>query len=113
MTHRIDLCPENTAAADLLRPEKNDRSGIGVYYVDEWLKPLKSLTLPDGTRLTAKRRGLKITLTLGDRKGEGLMRRLDVGRDPAAMLRAALEEAARPLDARLVAEEGRVLLERE
>jgi NAD(P)-dependent dehydrogenase (short-subunit alcohol dehydrogenase family) len=41
-----------------------------------------------------KRRGLKITLTVGAKKGEGLMRRLDVSPDPVAMLDAALQEAA-------------------
>ena len=36
-----------------------------------------------------------ITLAVGAKKGEGLMRRLDVSRDPVAMLNAALQEAAK------------------
>jgi len=51
--------------------------------------------LPDGTRVSCKRKGLKITLAVGTKKGEGLMRRLDVSRDPVAMLQAALAEAAK------------------
>ncbi len=109
---RIELCSEDPAAAELLRPEKNDRSGIGVHYVDACLKPLKAgVPLPDGTRFSAKRRGLKITLSLGPRKGEGLMRRLSVSSDPVLMLRAALDEAGDKLGIRLVSEGGKLWLE--
>jgi hypothetical protein len=51
--------------------------------------------LPDGTRVSCKRKGLKITLSVGTKKGEGLMRRLDVSRDPVVMLSTALNEAAK------------------
>ena len=47
-----------------------------------------------GTRVSCKRKGLKITLTVGTKKGEGLLRRLEVSRDPVVMLQAALREAA-------------------
>lgn len=108
----IDLAPENTSATDQLRPEKNDRSGIGVHYVDTYLKPLRAgVTLPDGTKFSAKRRGLKVTLTLGAQKGDGLMRRLTVSEDPVVMLRSALDEAGAMLGARLFAEGGRLILE--
>lgn len=110
---KIDLCPENTAATDQLRVEKNDRSGIGVHYVDAYLKPLKAgITLPDGLKFSAKRRGLKVTLALGTQKGEGLMRRLTVSRDPVEMLRAALNEAGSKIGVRLFAEDGRLMLEK-
>lgn len=110
---KIDLAPENPAAADQLKPERNDRSGIGVHYVDACLKPLRSgITLPDGVKFSARRRGLKITLTLGDAKGEGLMRRLAVGPDPIRMLHAALAEAGAKLGVQLSAREGRFWLER-
>ena len=110
---RTELCPANASATDMLRPEKNDRSGIGVHYVDAFLKPLKAgVALPDGTKFSAKRRGLKVTLTLGTAKGECLMRRLQVSRDPVAMLAAALEEAGIKIGARLVAEDGKLWLER-
>lgn len=124
----IDLAPENTAAPEMLRAEKNDRSMIGVHYVDAYLKPLKAgVALPDGTRFSAKRRGLKITFTLtppkppavdatpapapAPAKGEGLMRRLAIGPDPVAMLRAALDEAGAALGVRLIATGGRLCLE--
>jgi hypothetical protein len=58
-----------------------------------------------------KRRGLKVTLTVGERQGEGLMRRLAVGPDPAAMLRAALLEAANAAGVHLVFEDGAIYLE--
>ena len=51
--------------------------------------------LPDGTRVGCKRKGLKITLTVGTKKGEGLLRRLAVSADPVVMLPAALHEAAK------------------
>ena len=62
--------------------------------------------LPDGTAVKCKRRGLKIVLSVGDKKGEGLMRRLDVSRDPVVMLDAALQEAAKSAGVQLTIEEG-------
>ena len=46
-------------------------------------------------RLSCKRKGLKINLVVGSKKGEGLLRRLDVSKDPVVMLDAALQEAAK------------------
>ncbi len=88
------LCDLNLAAKDKLPPAFPDKSGIGVHYTNAILKPM-NVTLPDGTRVACKRRGLKINLVVGAKKGEGLMRRLDVSRDPVVMLEAALQEAAR------------------
>jgi hypothetical protein len=51
--------------------------------------------LEDGTRIACKRKGLKISLIVGTKKGEGLMRRIDVSRDPVRMLHSALQEAAK------------------
>jgi hypothetical protein len=87
------LCDVNVTAVDRLPAKTDDKSGIGVHYVDAYLKPM-NVTLGDGTSVKAKRRGLKITVTAGTKKGEGLMRRLDVGPDPQVMLQAALQEAA-------------------
>ena len=87
------LCDINAAAVEKLPPGFNDKSGIGVHYTDAFLKPMNT-KLADGTRVSCKRKGLKVTLTVGTKKGEGLMRRLDVSRDPVVMLRAALDEAA-------------------
>jgi len=90
----IKLCDLNPAARDKLPPAAPDKSGIGVHYVDAFLAPMNA-ALPDGTRVSCKRRGLRITLRVGAKKGDGLMRRIDVGADPVLMLDAALQEAAR------------------
>ncbi len=87
------LCDINPAAAGKLPPSTPDKSGIGVHYIDAFLAPMYA-ALPDGTRVACKRRGLKITLRVGAKKGDGLMRRLDVSADPVVMLPAALQEAA-------------------
>lgn len=88
------ICDINTDAKGKLSREINDKSGIGVHYTDAFIKPMNT-TLADGTRVSCKRRGLKITLVIGSQKGEGLMRRLDVSRDPVVMLNSALQEAAK------------------
>jgi hypothetical protein len=88
------LCDINPAAKDKLPPVFAEKSGIGSHYVDAFLKPMNT-KLPDGTRVGCKRKGLKITLTVGTKKGEGLMRRLAVSKDPVVMLDAALQEAAK------------------
>jgi hypothetical protein len=88
------LCDINPAAKDKLPPGFAEKSGIGSHYVDAFLKPMNT-KLPDGTRVGCKRKGLKITLTVGTKKGEGLMRRLAVSKDPVVMLEAALQEAAK------------------
>lgn len=90
----IKLCEINQAAKDKLPPAFAEKSGIGSHYVDAFVKPMNT-KLPDGTRVGCKRKGLKITLTVGTKKGEGLMRRLTVSKDPIVMLRAALEDAAK------------------
>jgi len=87
------LCDVDTGAVAKLPPGAPDTSGIGVHYVDAFLKPMNA-TLEDGTRVTCRRKGLKVTLAVGDRKGEGLLRRIEAGGDAVAMLRAALREAA-------------------
>jgi hypothetical protein len=90
----VKLCDINPAAIEKLPPAFSEKSGIGSHYTDAFLKPMNT-KLPDGTRVACKRKGLKITLTVGTKKGEGLLRRLEVSRDPVVMLRAALAEAAR------------------
>jgi len=89
----IKLCDINSAATEKLGPEVNDKSGIGVHYIDAFIKPMNT-RLEDETKVSCKRKGLKLTLAVGDKKGTGLMRRLDVSMDPEVMLRAALKEAA-------------------
>jgi len=90
---KVKLCDINAAAVEKLPGKMDDKSGIGVHYIDAYLKPMNA-KLPDGTQIKCKRRGLKITLTAGTRKGDGIMRRLAKGPDPVVMLQAALQEAA-------------------
>src|SRR6266568_9154647 len=90
----IKICDINEAAKEKLPPKFSEKSGIGAHYTDAFIKPMNT-KLPDGTRVSCKRKGLKITLTVGTKKGEGLMRRLEVGKDPVVMLNAALQEAAK------------------
>src|ERR1700761_9175530 len=91
---KTKLCDLNPAAADSLPGKMEDKSGVGVHYVDAYIKPM-NLKLPDGTPVKCKRRGLKIVFSAGGKKGEGLLRRLDAGPDPIVMLDAALQEVAR------------------
>jgi hypothetical protein len=103
------LCDINAAAKEKLPPGFADKSGIGVHYMDAFLKPMNT-KLPDGTRVACKRKGLKVMLTIGTKKGEGLMRRLDVSKDPVVMLNAALQEAARAAGVELKITENEILL---
>ena len=106
---KAKLCDLNAAAADKLPGKMDDKSGIGVHYIDAFIKPMNA-KLPDGTAVRAKRRGLKVTLTVGTKKGEGLMRRLDVSKDPVEMLDAALKEAAKSAGVELSIEDGAIYL---
>lgn len=103
------LCDVNPAARERLPEFTDDKSGIGVHYVDAYVKPM-NVKLEDGTQVKCKRRGLKIVLTLGSKKGEGLMRRRDVGRDPVVMLDAALKEAALAAGSELTVEDGTIFI---
>src|SRR6516162_1210210 len=103
------LCDVNAAAKEKLPPAFTDKSGIGVHYTDAFLKPMNT-KLPDGTRVSCKRKGLKITLAVGTKKGEGLMRRLAVSRDPVVMLSAALQEAAKAAGIQLQVTDKEILL---
>jgi hypothetical protein len=103
------LCEVSAAAVTKLPQHTDDKSWIGVHYVDAYVKPMNA-KLEDGTPVKCKRRGLKITLSVGTKKGEGLMRRLDVSTDPVAMLDAALQEAARGAGVELSIEGGAVFI---
>jgi hypothetical protein len=103
------LCDVPAAAKEKLPEHTGDKSGIGVHFVDAFIKPM-NVQLADGTRVRCKRRGLKITLTVGDKKGEGLLRRLEVSRDPVLMLNAALQEAAKAAGVELSIDDGAVYI---
>jgi hypothetical protein len=103
------LCDLNTAAKEKLPPGFTEKSGIGSHYVDAFIKPMNT-KLPDGTRVGCKRKGLKITLVVGAKKGDGLMRRLQVSRDPVVMLQAALQEAAKAAGVELQITDTEILI---
>ena len=106
---RVKLCDVNQDAVNKLPGAMDDKSGIGVHYIDAWIKPMNT-KLEDGTAIRCKRRGLKITLTAGGKKGDGLMRRLDVSTDPVVMLNAALQEAAQAAGVELAVEDGTIFV---
>src|SRR5476649_1786247 len=103
------LCDINVAAIEELPPTFAEKSGIGSHYVDAFIKPMNT-KLPDGTRVGCKRKGLKLTLTVGTKKGEGLMRRIAVSKDPVMMLSAALQEAAKIAGVELKITETEILI---
>ena len=88
-----------------------DGSEVGANYTDAFLKCLSG-TLSDGTKLHAKRRGIKITVKLGEESGESLMRRIEHGPDAQAILSAALDEAMGAVGCRVLVEDGAIWLER-
>jgi hypothetical protein len=103
------LCDVNRAAREKLPEHTGDKSGVGVHYVDAYIKPM-NLKLPDGTPVKCKRKGLKIVLSAGGKKGEGLLRRVALGPDPVLMLDAALQEAARAAGIPLTVEDNAIFL---
>jgi hypothetical protein len=104
---KVRICDVNAAAGDKLPEHTGDKSGIGVHYMDAYIKPM-NVKLEDGTPVKCKRRGLKIVLSAGAKKGEGLMRRIDVSRDPVVMLNAALQEAAKAAGIELSVADGAI-----
>src|ERR1700686_4653625 len=107
---KVKLCDVNPDAEGNLPQHTGDKSGIGVPYVDAYIKPM-NVKLEDGTPVKCKRRGLKIVLSAGSKKGEGLMRRIDVSPAPAVMLDAALQEAAKAAGIELMVEDGAIFIE--
>ncbi len=103
------LCDINSAAVEKLPPTFAEKSGIGVHYTDAFIKPMNT-KLPDGTRVSCKRKGLKITLAVGTKKGEGLMRRIDVSKDPVVMLKSALADAAKAAGVQLEITDKEILI---
>jgi len=107
---KTKLCDVNPQASQKLPKFTDDKSGVGVHYVDAYVKPMNT-KLPDGTAVKCKRKGLKITLHVGAKKGEGLLRRLAYSGDPVVMLDAALQEAAKGAGVGLSIEDGQIFLE--
>jgi hypothetical protein len=107
---RITIVFDEAKARATLEGAMPDGSGVGVNYVDVVAKASKQ-TLPDGRKLLLKRKGLKLTLSIGDRQGEALLRRLDHGPDVHTIVRKALEGAALAAGARASLEPGAVHLD--
>jgi hypothetical protein len=87
------IATENLEAEKFIPPAAPDNSGIGINYADAYIKPL-NVQLEGGPKIVCKRKGLKILLSIGDRTGEAVMRRVDHGPDVRQILRRALESAA-------------------
>ena len=79
--------------------------------MDAFIAPMNA-ALPDATatRVSCKRKGLKITLRVGTKSGGGIMRRLTVSRDPVVMLEAALQEAAKAAGVQLQITDTEILI---
>ena len=101
---------ENPVAAEWLPENKPDGSGIGANYVDAFLKPL-NCELEDALRLACNRRGLKITVSVGARNGDAILRRIAHGPDVRAILHAALSEAFAQADAKCEPGDGNIRVE--
>ena len=105
----IKLCDINPAAREKLPSVFRDKSGIGVHYVDAFIAPMNA-SLPDNLRVSCKRKGLRVTLRVGAKKGDGLMRRLDVSADPVVMLKAALQDASKAAGVQLEITDNEILI---
>lgn len=107
---RLLLVKENLEAEKLIPPAAPDGSGIGANYVDAYIKPWNA-TMENGTKVICRRQGLKITLTVGDKVGDAIIRRVDHGPDVRDMLQAALNAAAARAGAKIVLDNGNIYLE--
>ena len=107
---RVKIGDVNPRAKDQLPAVKPDASGVGVNYADAYLKPFRA-QLEDGSKVFCKRRGLELRLSIGEREGRSLLRRLEHGPDVENILRQALEEAAENAGAVFVEEDGALFLD--
>lgn len=101
---KLSLGKENTDAEQLIPPAAPDSSGIGINYIDAYIKPINT-TLEDGQKITCRRVGLKILLSIGDTSGEAIIQRVDHGPDVRNMLREALRAASQKAGAEFVVED--------
>jgi hypothetical protein len=106
----VTIAFDQAKAEATLLGEMPDGSGVGVNYVDVIAKASKQ-TLPDGRKLLLKRKGLKLTLAIGEKQGEALLRRLEHGPEVEAVVRRALEAAALAAGAMASLEPGALRLE--
>ena len=96
---------------DQLLPEhKPDGSRVGVNYCDAFGKCLNG-TLPDGRTLAYKRRGLQLTLTLGEQKATALLDRWAGQEDARRITETAMTKLAEQLGYRFRYENRQVIFE--
>ena len=107
---KIRIADVNPAAAELIPPNQPDASGIGVNYTEAYLKVI-DMELEPGKKVTCKRKGLMISLAIGDKTGEALMRYIEDGPDVKNILRRAIENAAENAGAKFLVEDGTIYLE--
>jgi hypothetical protein len=107
---RVSIPTDEKLLDTYLPTAKPDGSGVGVNYADQVLKMLKQ-TLPDGRKFAAKRRGLKVSVTIGEQSGHAIMRRIEHGPDARLIFERALVAAAREAGAELTREPGAVHLD--
>jgi len=107
---KFKLNDENLTSEDLLPPNAQDRSGVGVNYADEYIKKINT-RLEDGTFVKCKRRGLRITMMVGQAKGEALINRIEHGPDPKVMLNHALTSATKATGWNFIIEDGAMYIE--
>ncbi len=107
---KVKIAAVNTKAEAKLPPHEKDGSMIGVNYAEAYIQPL-NVELEDGRKVACKRKGLRILLSIGETKGEGLMRRVANGPDPRNILRCALEEAAQAAGSTFTIDDNAIYLE--
>ena len=89
---KVKLIDESPDAERWLPSAEPDGSELGINYADAYIKPMNKL-LEDGTQVSCKRRGLKLSVQVGEQQGEAIMRRLEHGPDVQDILQAALAAA--------------------
>lgn len=102
---KLKINEENVEAEALIPPAQPDNSGIGVNYADAYLKAM-NVELEDGRKVVCKRKGLRINVSVGDAKGDALMRKRENGPDVKQILRCALQEASTAAGLSFAVEEG-------
>ena len=66
---KVKLCDTNPEAeSKLVANGFEDKSGVGVHYMDAFIKPMNT-ELEDGTKVTCKRKGIKLQRARRDSKG--------------------------------------------
>lgn len=107
---KVRIADENVEAEKLIPPAAPDGSGIGINYIDQYVKPLNT-ELENGQKVACKRKGLKVILSIGEQTGEAVIRRVDHGPDVRNMLRKALETAAELAGSKFHVEDGGLYLD--